>query len=327
MAIQPAAPGSATAAERGGVAAPATGARVTARRRIGERWYTPYLFLLPHFVVFAGFIGWPFLLGFWISLHNWNFFNETQPFVGVNNFAAVLDPNDFYGELFYKTLWNTLIFVLISTPPLVIIGLGLATILNAQFRGRTAFRAIFLSPWTLSVAVVGLLWWFLFNGNVGPISVLLRSLGQDAPPWLTANPWAWISITMATVWWTVGFNTIVFLAGMQSISPELYEAAAIDGANRWQQFTRITIPLLRPILLLVVTLQVIASFNLFGQPQLMTGGGPPSAQTTPVLLFVYGLIGGTNPRLGIAAAVLILTALIIAVVSIANFRLFRTERT
>jgi multiple sugar transport system permease protein len=244
----------------------------------------------------------------------------------LENFAAVLNPNDFYGELFYQTLWNTVIFVLISTPPLVLLGLGLAVLLNGQFRGRTAFRAIFLSPWALSVAVVGLLWWFLFNGNIGPVSELIRSLGFESPPWLTENPWAWISITIATLWWTVGFNTIVLLAGMQSIPTDVYEAAAIDGAGKWTQFTRITVPLLRPILLLVVTLQVIASFNLFGQPQLMTGGGPPTAQTTPVLLYVYTLIGGTNPRLGIAATVLILTALVIAVISIVNFRLLRTEQ-
>jgi multiple sugar transport system permease protein len=310
----------------GAEAAAPTRQRAASRRRIGERWYTPYLFILPHLILFIGFIGWPFVLGFWISLHDWNFFNDVQPFVGIENFASILDPDDFYGELFFKTLWNTVIFVLISTPPLVLLALGLATLLNGRYRGRTAFRAIFLSPWTLSVAVVGLLWWFLFNGNIGPISLLIRSFGLEAPPWLTANPWAWISITIATVWWTLGFNTIVLLAGMQSISPDLYEAAAIDGAGRWKQFTRITVPLLRPILLLVITLQIIASFNLFGQPQLMTGGGPPSAQTTPVQLFVYSLIGGTNPRLGIAAAVLILTAVLIAAISIVNFRLLRTER-
>jgi multiple sugar transport system permease protein len=296
------------------------------RRRIGSRWYTPYLFILPHFIVFAAFIGWPFLLGFWISLHDWNFFNDVQPWVGLDNFAAVLDPDDFYGELFYRSLRNTVVFVVMSTPPLVLIGLGLASLLNGKYRGRTAFRAIFLSPWTLSVAVVGLLWWFLFNGTIGPIGLLIESVGFEPPPWLTANPWAWISITTATVWWTVGFNTIILLAGMQSISPQLYEAAAIDGAGRWQQFVRITVPLLRPVLLLVITLQIIAGFNLFGQPQLMTGGGPPTAQTTPVQLYVFQLINGTNPRLGIAAAVLILTSFVVGIISVVSFRLLRTER-
>ncbi len=112
-------------------------------------------------------------------------------------------------------------------------------------------------------------------------------MGLESPRWLSSQPWAWLAILIATVWWTIGFNTIILLAGMQGISSDLYEAASIDGANKWQQFRHITIPSLKAILLLVVTLQIIASFNLVGQPQIITDGGPPTAQTTPVLLHLY----------------------------------------
>jgi len=151
-------------------------------------------------------------------------------------------------------------------------------------------------------------------------------LGLDSPNWLSTQPWAWLSILIATVWWTIGFNTIILLAGMQAISADLYEAASIDGANKWQQFRSITLPSLRPILLLVITLQIIASFNLVGQPQVITNGGPPTAQTTPVLLHLYN-IGFRSPfDIGLAAAMAVIVAAVMVVVSVINFRFFSSER-
>ncbi|MCA1588764.1 MAG: sugar ABC transporter permease, partial [Chloroflexi bacterium] len=150
----------------------------------------------------------------------------------------------------------------------------------------------------------------------------------DSPGWLTSQPWAWLTLLIATVWWTIGFNTMILLAGMQAISADLYEASSIDGATRWQQFWAITIPALRPILLLVITLQVVASFNLVGQPQIITNGGPPTAETTPVLLHIYnvGFTAAERYQLGPAAAMAFVVAAIMVVVSIINFRFFSSER-
>jgi multiple sugar transport system permease protein len=206
----------------------------------------------------------------------------------------------------------------------------LAALLNQRVRGRNIFRAIYFVPWTLSVSVVGLTWWWMFNGNAGFVTLFMVDTFGFSPNWLATTPWAWISILVATLWWTIGFNTIILLAGMQAISADLYEAAAIDGASKWQQFTAITLPSLRPILLLVITLQVIASFQLVGQPQLMTGGGPPSelgGATNPVLLHVFNVGFGGRRELSLAAAMALIVAAIMIVVSIINFRLFSSERS
>ena len=296
------------------------------RRRIGEKWYTPYLFVLPHLAIFLFMIGWPFFYGIWISMLNADAFSGADaPFVALENYAKLFDPSDREFGRFWQTLWNTVLFVLMSVPTLVIIGLVLAALLNEKFRGRNVFRAIYFAPWTLGVSVIGLLWFWIFFNN-GLATGVLATFGIDAPTWLSSQPWAWITILVATVWWTIGFNTIILLAGMQAISADLYEAARVDGANAWQQFRSITIPSLRPILLLVVTLQIIASFNLVGQPQIITRGDPPTAQTTPVLLHLYN-VGFRSPfDVGLAAAMAVIVAVIMVVVSVINFRFFSSER-
>jgi len=300
------------------------------RRRIGESPITPYLFILPHFAIFSAFILFPFFLGVWISLHDSTALRD-GPFVGLRWYQQLFDPsNRTQFPRFWNSVWNTIIFVIISTPLLIGFGLALAALLNQRLRGRNIFRAIYFVPWTLSVSVIGLTWWWMFNGNAGFVTMFMSDTFGWSPNWLATNPWAWISILVATLWWTIGFNTIILLAGMQAIAVDLYEAASIDGANKWQQFRSITLPSLRPILLLVITLQVIASFQLVGQPQLMTGGGPPSelgGETAPVLLHVFNTGFGGRRELSLAAAMALIVAAIMIVVSIINFRLFSSERS
>ena len=294
-------------------------------RRIGEKWYGGYLFILPHFAIFLLMVGIPFVYNIWISLSDYTFGGD-ETFVGLQNFMNLADPNDFHFPVFWNGVWNTLIFVIVSTPMLVISGLFLAVLVNGKYRGRNFFRAVYFAPWTLGIAVVGLLWWWILNGSFGLLTNLLTNFGIASPQWLTTNPWAWISVLLATLWWTVGFNTIILLAGLQSISADLYEAATVDGANRWQQFRYITVPSLRPVLLLVITLQVIASFNMVGQSQIMTGGGPGN-ETRTALLYVYetGFTTGGQYQLGQAAAMALVVALLMLVVSVINFRVFRSD--
>jgi len=300
--------------------------RTDVRRRIGEKWYTPYLFVLPHIAVFAFMIGWPFFYGVYISLLDADAFSGANaPFIGLDNYRKLVDPTSNQSARFWQTFTNTVIFVVISVPSLVAIGLLLAALLNSKFRGRNLFRALYFAPWTLGVSVIGLLWFWIFFSN-GLATDLVGNLGIKAPQWLGSQPWAWITILIATVWWTIGFNTIILLAGMQAISADLYEASSVDGASKWQQFRHITIPSLRSILLLVVTLQIIASFNLVGQPQIITNGGPPTAQTTPVLLHLFN-VGFRSPfEVGLAAAMAVIVAIVMVVVSVINFRFFSSER-
>ncbi len=305
---------------------PVAGAAQTkSLRRIGEKWYSGILFILPHFLLFAFMVGLPFLYNIYISLTNYTFGGD-QSFVGLQNFQNLATPDDYHFPVFWNGVWNTILFVIISTPTLVVAGLVLAVVVNGKYPGRNVFRAIFFAPWTLGIAVVGLLWWWLLNSQFGLLTLLLADIGIQGPNWLTTNPWAWFSINLATLWWTVGFNTIILLAGLQSIAPELYEAAAIDGANKWQQFRHVTVPSLRPVLLLVITLQVIASFNMVGQSQIMTGGGPGN-ETRTGLLYMYetGFTNGGQFQLGMAAAMALIVAAMMVVVSIINFRVFRTD--
>ncbi|MCA1569627.1 MAG: sugar ABC transporter permease [Chloroflexi bacterium] len=308
---------------------PTTGgarSKTDVRRRIGEKWFIPYLFVLPHLLVFGLMIGWPFFYGMWISMLNADAFSGADaPFVGLDNYAQLFSSTSTQFGRFWQTLWNTVIFVIISVPTLIAIALGLAALLNERFRARNVFRGIYFAPWTLGVSVIGLLWFWIFFNN-GIATTVVEFFGIDAPIWLSSQPWAWFTILFATIWWTIGFNTIILLAGMQAIAADLYEAATVDGANKWQQFRHITVPSLRPILLLVVTLQVIASFNLVGQPQIITNGGPPTAQTTPVLLHLYN-VGFRSPfDVGLAAAMAVVVAVVMVAVSVINFRFFSSER-
>jgi multiple sugar transport system permease protein len=294
-------------------------------RRIGEKWYAGIFFILPHFLLFLFMVGLPFVYNIYISLTNYTFGGDAS-FVGLQNFRDIANPDDYHFPVFWNGVWNTILFVITSTPLLVIAGLVLAVVVNGKYPGRNLFRAIFFAPWTLGIGVVGLLWWWLLNSQFGLLTLLLAQFGIPSPNWLTTNPAAWFSINLATLWWTVGFNTIILLAGLQAIAPELYEAAAIDGANRWQQFRHVTVPSLRPVLLLVITLQVIASFNMVGQSQIMTGGGPGN-ETRTALLYVYetGFTNGGQFQLGMAAAMALIVAAMMVVVSVINFRVFRSD--
>ncbi len=305
---------------------------VTSPGRQRFNW-TPYLFILPHLIFFLVFIGWPFFYGLIISFQSYDIARPAQQhFVGLGNYADIFTPGSVRFNYFWNALINTFEFVLYSVPPLIIIPLALAVLLNTRVRGVNAFRGIYFAPWVLSVSVIGILWWWIFQSQGGLINYYLQFLGvNSAPRWLSSLPWGWIALVVATVWWTAGFNMIILLAALQDIPDQLYEAAAIDGATGWQAFWRVTLPMLRPVLLFVLIITVIASFNLFGQPFFMTRGNPPQpgggGGTEPVMFRIYleGFTGVADQ--GRASAMAFLVALIMIAVSYLNFRLFRERET
>ena len=287
---------------------------------------TPYLFILPHLIFFGLFIGYPFFSGLWISFHEYDYLRpERTIFVGLQNYVNLFTPGNLKFNEFWNALWNTGEFVIYSVPPLVVIPLALAVLLNTNTPGRNVFRAIYFAPWVLSVAVVGLLWWWIFQSQGGLINTYLAQFGVTPPRWLSSMPWAWVSIVIATVWWTIGFNMIIFLAALQDIPNVLYEASAIDGATARQAFFSVTLPLLRPVLVFIIIITIIASFNLFGQPYFMTDGGPaqPSGggSTEPVMYRIY-IEGFVRPFQGSAAAMSFVVATIMIAISYLNFRVF-----
>ncbi|MBN9387640.1 MAG: sugar ABC transporter permease [Chloroflexi bacterium] len=301
--------------------------RVNSRRRFS---ITPYLFILPHLIFFAIFVGYPFVSGLVYSTFQYNFLTpENNTFVGLGNYANLFNPQSREFDLFWNALGNTGIFMLWSVPSLVIIPLLLAVLLNTKLPGRNIYRAIIFAPWVLSVSVISLLWYWIFQSNGGLVNSYAKALGifgTDGPPrWLSTLPAAWVAITIATVWWTMGFNMIILLAALQDIPEQLYEAATIDGANTWQKFWRITLPLLQAVLVFVITITIIASFNLFGQPLFMTNNGP-SRGTEPVMFRIYDEGFSRNAQ-GSAAAMSFVVALIMIVISYLNFRLFRQRDT
>jgi multiple sugar transport system permease protein len=308
-------------------AAPPPPAEKAARRGtsedfIGSSPVTPYVFMAPYLVLFFIFVLAPVVYGFWIRLHSYDYLLPGKPWVGFQNYVDLFTPNSTTSGPFWNSMEATGKFTLYSVPLLVVIPLLLALILNQEFRGRTFFRAAYFAPYVLGVAVVGILWRFLLDPNVGVVNFYLGQLGlRDDIPWTTALPWGWAALVGPTVWWTLGFNTVIYLAGLQDIPGELYDAAAVDGANRWQRFLNVTLPGLRPVLLFVVVVTVLASANVFGQAYLITQGAPGEETTTAIMYIAeHGLRQFT---MGSAAAMSYVLAFFLMLISVANFAFFR----
>ena len=283
---------------------------------------TAYLFMAPYLVLFTVFIVIPVVFGIWVSLHNWDPLLPVKPFVGLQNYLDLITPGSTTFGPFWNSMEATGKFTLYSVPLLVVIPLLIALMLNREFRGRNFFRATFFAPYVLGVAVVGILWRFLLDPNIGLVNYYLGTLRiADNIPWITALPWAWVSLVGVTVWWTLGFNTVIYLAGLQDIDPALYDAAKVDGANGWQRFVNVTLPGLRPVLLFVITVTILASANMFGQSYVITQGAPGEETTTAIWYIAEQ--GLRFFKMGPAAAMSYVLALALAVVSLANFALFR----
>lgn len=278
---------------------------------------TPFLFLAPFLVLFAAFVLLPAFLGIWISLHDWDFLLPNKPFVGLDNYAALADSESAQFQQFWNSMKNTLIFVVISVPFLVVLPLLLAILLNRKFPGRTFFRAVFFAPFVLGVAVVGLMWRYLLDPSFGMVNGILGKLGlPDNTAWTTDQPWAWISLVGVTVWWTIGFNAVIYLAGLGDIPAEQYEAAELDGASAWQQLRFVTIPGLRPVLVFVIITTVLASANMFGQSYLITRGGPGDSTRTAIMTITD--LGLSQYRMGQASAMSYVLAVMLCLISLVN---------
>lgn len=311
------------------VSSPTVSGMASSVRRKRKINWVPYLFILPHLIFFAVFVGYPFFNGIYISFLSYDYLRpEATRFVGFQNFIDLFTAGSVKFNEFWNSVMVTLKFVVWSVPFLVAIPLGLAVALNSKLPGRNFFRSIFFAPWVLSCAVISLIWWWIFQSQGGLLNHYLAMLGFDTPRWLSTMPYAMITIVIATVWWTMGFNMVILLAALQDIPTHLYEAAEIDGASGWQKFAYVTIPSLRPVMVFIVTNTIIASFNLLGQPMMMTRGAPAQASgggaTEPVMLRIF-TEGFTRPFQGSAAAMSIIVALIMIGFSYINFRVLRTD--
>jgi ABC-type sugar transport system permease subunit len=278
-----------------------------------------YGFAIPFLFIYAVFMLWPIISGLRMSLSNVSLLGGSSPFVGFQNYDQALHDSDFWAAI-----WHSVLFTIITTPPLVAGGLILAILANRVVPGRTVFRVILFAPFVLPVTVVTLIWTWLYEPSFGLINGYLKELHLPAIGWLTDTSAAMPAIAITTIWWTLGFNFLLYLAGLQAIPREMYEAASVDGAGSWTQLRRITVPLLKRTTATVVILQVLNSLKVFGQIYAMTDGGP-NFSTRSMVEYIYEQ-GFTAYHLGYASAMSFLFFIVLLAVSIFQFGLFTRRR-
>lgn len=263
-----------------------------------KTFFTALAFMLPFLILYTVFTIWPVIQGFYVSLHKWGLMGK-QKFVGLDNYTKF-----FSDKNFWSSLLNTCKFVVITTPLLVVIALILALLANRPTKLKKGLRIAYYLPSILSVSVASFIAKYAFSPYTGLINGVLHSLGilpsSKELQFLLDTKLVWVTISSMTVWWTIGFSMMLYISALQDISQELYESASLDGATKTQQLFHIVLPLLKPTTWLVLLLQLIACFKVFGQVQMITGGGPANS-TRPLILYIYQTAFGKN-NMGYAAA-------------------------
>jgi multiple sugar transport system permease protein len=272
--------------------------RITAMRdpeAVGRKTGWNVVFILPYFAIFILLVVVPLILGFWLSFQDYDMLSGHAGSAGLQNFIDL-----FKDKIFIRSIWNTLWFVTLTTPAFVILGLFLALALNNPWRTSVIFRSIFFGSSVLSVTIVTLIWRLVYMPDRGLLANVLMPLGMKAPAIMTDETLALPGIAIVTVWWIIGLPMMLFLAALQQIPDEVYEAAALDNASRLKTLTQITLPAIRRTIILVAVLEVVLQFQIFGQVQLITNGGPNNA-SRPIVQFIYEA-GFRDWALGYAAA-------------------------
>ncbi|RJQ41117.1 MAG: sugar ABC transporter permease [Anaerolineaceae bacterium] len=270
-------------------------------------------FLLPYFLVYFIFFFLPAISILPMSFTEWSIIG-TPKFVGLANFKSI-----FSNRFFVQALSNTFIYTILVTVILTVLGLLLAVLLNQKLRGRVIVRTIVIMPYVISSAVAGILWKWMFERNFGIINTYFQQMGLPLIGWLSDPQIALFSIIIVNIWWSVGFNTVTFLAAIQGIPEELYQAAQVDGASPFQCFRYITIPQLKPIILYVTVLCAANSFQMFDEAYVITQGGPLGSTTT--LVFQIYTEAFKSFRLGYSAALSVITCAIIILITLLQMRI------
>src|SRR3954466_13812934 len=296
-----------------------TPAATSSSKKFNDHSRPAMAFLAPFLALYVLFIIGPAIYGLVMSFFDTSLVKPgLSSFAGIGNYAEALQSGDFW-----SSLWHTIWFTILTTPPLIFLGFGLALLANRVARGSWFFRLAFFAPYILPSAVVALIWIWIYTPGLGLLEAAFGKIGITVPNWLGDPVWAMPSLAITTVWWTLGFNFVLYLAGLQDIPRELYEAASMDGAGPFQQIRMITIPLLGRTTTLVAVLQVIASLKVFDQMYIMTSGGP-NFSTRSVLEYVYDQ-GFTNYRVGYASAVSMLFFVVVLAVSAVWFAIVRSQ--
>ena len=289
----------------------------------GREQRTGWILILPALLVLLFVYGYPIARAFWLSLFTQNLGTELKPvFSGLDNYIRMAGDGRFW-----QSFWITSVFTVASVLLELLLGLGIALVLNERFRGRSLVRTAAIIPWALPTALIGLAWAWIFNDQFGVVNDILLRLGliNTGINWLGNPTLAMVSVIIADVWKTTPFISILLLAGLQSISPDLYEAHSIDGATPWQNFYKITLPLLMPQILIALLFRFAQSFGVFDLISVMTGGGPGGA-TEVVSLYIYSTVM-RYLDFGYGSALVVVTFLLLIVaVAIASFLLTKLRK-
>ena len=286
---------------------PVTVGRVTAL----PRWIWPAVFLGPYVLGLVVFVLAPIAAGFGISFARWDFFG-TLSFAGLANFAVlVIDP------VFWKALLNTLYYVVMVVPVEIAVALALALLVQGVRIGAAAYRSLFFLPSVLSLAVIGLLWSWLYTPTYGLLNQLLNVGRLPAPAWLATPEWALPAVAITTIWRNAGYYMAIYVAALQGIPRELNEAAALDGTTAWQRLRHVTIPLLSPATFMIGVVATIWAFQVFDLTYMMTRGGPSNATLT-LVYYIY-LAGFQWGRMGYASAVAVALFVVTMILTLGYF--------
>ena len=274
----------------------------------------PYLYLVPTVVGLLLFSAGAVVGSLLISFSRWDIITPPE-WVGIENYRLM-----FRSELFWSVFWNTWYFTLLYVPLTILTSLALALLVNQRLKGIAFVRTVYFFPVVSSMIAVALVWSWMYNPEYGLLNFLLKSLfGVQGPAWLADSDWAMPAMVLVAVWKTTGYSMVIFLAGLQGIPDELYEAAGLDGAGRWAKFRNVTLPMLSPTMFFVLVVTLINSFQVFEQTYVMTKGGPANATMT-LSFFIYQNVFQFF-KMGYAAAMSYVLFAIIAVITFAQFRL------
>ncbi|MFS0906463.1 carbohydrate ABC transporter permease [Priestia aryabhattai] len=278
-----------------------------------------YTFLGPALLLLLLFLIIPAIMSVYYAFTDYYLLTpDIRKFVGLDNFI-----NLFKDPIFLKSLANTLKFVVWVIPLQIGAALGLALLLNKQRKANTFFKVAYFSPVVMSLVVISVLWLYLLNPNEGIINNVLTYFGISAQPFLTSPKQAMFTIVFVSAWQGAGFQMLIFLAGLQNIPGDVYEAAQLDGMNKWQRFVYITLPLLKPTSIFIFITTLIGAFKLLVQPMVMTQGGPVNSTMT-VVYYIYQT-GFTDRMVGYASSIALLFGTIIGLVTLAQRKLVKEE--
>ena len=276
-----------------------------------------YGFLLPTAIVVAVFVVFPVGFSIYLSLHEWDFLTKVHPFVGLQHYRTLLTSRDFW-----RVVRNTAYFSVGSIPATLIVALVLAILLNRKIRGLTFYRAAYFAPVVTSAVVAGQIWAWLFDPRLGLLNSIMKLLGLPSQQWILDPKLVMPCIIVMSVWQGAGYIMVIYLAALQGIPTEYYDAARVDGATKWQLFTRVTMPLLKPTTFFATIMLMIRSFQVFGQIFVIAWQTPLMSRTESIVIYLYKH-GFYYQEMGFASAVAWLLFAIIFIFTLLQFRFRR----